>query len=100
MAEPDNDPNAEQGLEADAHQVNPTFSESHPVGEMPPPALPLPLPYQPPGRVFPVSHPPIHRNVDTPKQIPVPELAKEELDANTADPNSPPTTGPTPTALP
>lgn len=85
MAEPDNDPNAEQDLEADAHQE----------------PAPPPLPYQPPGSPFPAKPTPLGpHNLSAPKQTPQTDFGQRLDTATPAQPKDPPAAGPVPTALP
>lgn len=92
MADPDNDPNANPDLEADAHQVNPMHQADDATGEMPP-ALPIPgvsqYP-QPPG----VPNP---RNLSSPKQTPQQDFGDRPA---TPIPSWPVPHGPTPGANP
>lgn len=80
MAEPDNDPNAEQDpdLEADVHRP--------------------PVP-QPPGNPINPTPPVNKRNLTVPKQTLRPDIPLR-ADANQATPHSPPTGGGTPEAMP
>lgn len=80
MAEPDNDPNASPDTQK--------------------PALPPTPLYQPPGNPVPAIHPPTKRNLSVPKQTPQQEFDHPSTPVVAPPPHSPPTTGPTPTALP
>lgn len=82
MADPDNDPNAGQDLEADAQQSTPS---------------PAPLPYQPPGDPFAGHKTTLNpHNLSAPRQTPAQDFGQRVADGHTAPPVGEAQEGPEP----